>query len=280
MSIDTGSSAPIAAEVPETELPPVAEVKAEEPAKADPLGPKFVALSRKEREIREKSKALTTKEAELQKRLQDMEARSKSEKTLAEKFKENPLAALQEIGLTYDQLSEIVLNDGNPTMDMKLERRAKELESKTLSEIEQLKKQIAEKEEKEAQERYNQTINNFKMQIRNEVSGNEDKYELIKAHEAYDLVMEVMQEFYNTNETLMDLNQALEAVEAHLEDEARQILKLKKFQTSSTPKQPTEGKQAAPTLSNTLAADVPQNGRHNLSEEELFAEAARKIVFR
>lgn len=251
-----------------------------ESKKTDFLAPKFAALTRKEKAIRQYEAQVKAKEAELQKRLAEIEGKSKeiegSQKSFEEQFKANPLKALKERGITLEQLMEMQLNDENPTVDMKLERMKQELESKALSEVEQLKKMLKEKEEAEAQMKYEKAVEGYKNELANFVKANADTYELIVANNATDLMFEVAKEYYDSTGKTLEIEEVAKAVEAHLEEEAKKIFELKKFkQTSQKPE--ANSMKTAPTLSNTAAATVPQNGIKKLSNEESLREAAKLI---
>jgi len=257
------------------------EAKTEEASegKKDFLAPKFAALTRKQKEIRAYEQSVRAKEAELNKRLAELEGKSKDTegklKTFEQAFKENPLKALKERGITMEQLIEMQMNDENPTVDMKMKRLQEEIESKALSKIEELEKKLREKEEMEANQRYEQAVNGYKAEIGNFVKQNADTYELIAANGATDLMFEVAENFYQQNKTVPDIKEVADAVEAHLEEEAKKIFELKKFKQTSQPK--PQATKTAPTLSNTSAANVPSNGSRKLSAEESLREAAKLI---
>jgi hypothetical protein len=294
------AAAPEQAEQAVTPTPATPPEKVE-PAK-DQFSVKFAALSRKEKEVKQREAAIAKRMAEVEARAKEYEEKSKSERSLEQEIKENPLKFLREkYGYDFEQLAAMQLNDENPTYDMKLERRTKEIEEKALSRIEQLEKALKEKEEREVKEQYERSVSAYKAEIKAEVEANADAYELIQANDAYDLVFQVAEQHYNNTAEyeegtaeydeagnvvkpgiivkpgkILSTKEAAEAVEMHLEERAKEILKLKKFNKASTNKEPVK-KEAAPTLSNTLASEVPQNGRRPLSNEEELAEAAKLI---
>ena len=77
---------------------------------------KFAALSRKE-------KALRDRELELDKKYGNKE----KELPLERRIRANPLKALEELGLDYDKLTELALNDGRLTPDMQMKLMREEL---------------------------------------------------------------------------------------------------------------------------------------------------------
>lgn len=260
---------------------PGAEAAAEVKKPDDFLAPKFAALTRKEKQLREMEKSFKTREAEIEKRMKEIEERSKSasstSQSAAEALKANPLKFMRDNGLTLDQLVQMQLNDENPTMDMKFDRYKQELESKTTKEIEQLKQSLKEKEEKEAQARYDAAVENYKQEVQAFIGQNADTYELISANNAHNLVFEVAEQYFNDTQKVLDMKAAADAVEAHLYDEASKIMKLKKFQQTSQTPGAKPAAETAPTLSNTQASEVPKNGSQRLSDEESKREAAKLL---
>ena len=51
------------------------------------------------------------------------------------------------------------------------------------------------------------------------------QYELIQANEANDIIYDVIEEHYNETGRILDIEEAAEAVESYLEEEAEKLLK-------------------------------------------------------
>lgn len=255
------------------------EVPAAESKKDDFLAPKFAALTRKEKQVREQAKALKVRESEFETKMKELETKlaglQGAEATYKQKLKSNPLAALKDEGLTFEQLAEYQLNEGNPTVEMQMKRMREEIESKTLSEVESLKKMFADREEKAAQSAYDKAVTEYKSGIQAHIQASPDKYELIVANDATDLIFTVAEQYFEAHKRVPTLDEVSDAVEAHLEDEAKKIFELKRFKQTSNSK-PNVSK-TAPTLSNTDAATVPQKGGMKLTEEESKRQAAKLI---
>lgn len=257
--------------------------KAETP-KDDKFASKFAALSRKEKQVREQEKALNAErqrikamETEL-KRLQ--ERLSGEDTSLKARLKKEPLKVLEENELSFEQLSEMVLNDGNPTPQRMMEQLKAELQREYKTEVEQLREQLKAKEEREEKERYAQAVDGFKAELKQLIDTN-DEFELTRANQAYDLVFDVVEEYYNKTGKVLGHDEAARYVEQHLEEEANRILQLKKVQSKlQKPAQPppkVDAKPTSPTLSNTLSAEAPVNGERKLTREQAIAEAAKLI---
>ncbi len=266
-------------EVATPEAAPVVEVPKKED---DFLAPKFAALTRKEKAIRAQESAIRAREADLNKRMAELEARSNTEKqnvsTFETEFKKNPLKTMQKYGVTFDQLTEMQLNEQNPTTEMMIERLRAELDEKYSKELNGVKESLKEKEERQAAEAYQAAVESYKTEINQFIGQNPDAYELIVANGATDLMFETAEVYYQTTGKVPSLEEVAQAVESHLEEEANKIFKLKKFQTAK-PEASTAVKpaQTAPTLSNTLAAQVPKSGTKQLSDEQSKREAAKLL---
>jgi hypothetical protein len=257
-----------------------AEPEAAEKTKEDFLAPKFAALTRKEKQIKAYETQVKAKEAELTKRLAELEGKSTESEGKLKSFetglKDNALKMLKERGITLEQLIEMQMNDENPTVDMKLKRFQEEMEAKAMSRVEELEKKLRDKEENEAKSQYEKAVEGYKSELGNFVSQNAETYELIAANGATDLMFQVAEEYFQSTKKVPDIKEVADAVEAHLEAEARKIFELKKFKQASQKPQPSQQK-TAPTLSNTSAANVPSNGAKKLTNEESLREAAKLI---
>ncbi len=266
----------------------IAEKKAEElqepeAPKKDEFSSKFAALSRREKQLREKEYQIDQKLAMLEERLAKLdspkEEPKKPEIPLDLRLKKDPLNTLAELGLSYDKLTQLALNDGKLTPDMQLDLMRQEIDQKYSSEIENLRKELLERDKKSEEEKYNEVVTNFKYDLTNFVN-NSEKYELIRANDAVDVVFDVIEQHYNDTGRIMSKDEAADQVEAYLEEEVEKLLKLNKLKSKfGQPKpvnQPQESKAApkAPTLSNTHAAAVSKPSGTNLNREQSVAQAA------
>lgn len=271
--------------------PESTEIKTnEEPKLQDRFAPKFAALSRKEKAIREQEAAVKAEKAQIEKMRAEIEEQKKafeSERTgWKSKLKEKPFEALKDEGLTYEQLTEIALNDQNPTPEMQMRRMREEMKAEFQKELEAVKAQLADKEAKEkeseektAQEQYEAAVAQYRDQVKNVVDAN-DEFELIKTHDAYDLVVDVVKEYHANTGSILPALDAAKHVETYLEDEAKKILSAKKFQPKVQAAKPdsNEPKNKA-TLTNNNASELPVNGKKLLSREESIQEAAKLLRF-
>ncbi len=259
----------------------------EQPKQKDEFSSKFAALSRREKQIRERESQLDQKLAMLEEKLAKFEAPKqepqepkKPEIPIELRLKKDPLNTLAELGLSYDKLTQLVLNDGKLSPDMQMELMRQEIDQKYSSEIENLRKELLERDKKSEEEKYNEVVSNFKHDLTNFVN-NTDKYELIRANDAVDVVYDVIEQHYHDTRRVMSKEEAADQVEAYLEEEVEKLLKLNKLKSKFGQQKPVnpapqESKAApkAPTLSNTHSAAVSKPSGTNLNREQSVAQAA------
>lgn len=287
LNAEAAPAAEVAPEAPAAEAAPEApEVKPEEPKKEeDPFSKKFAALSKRERMLKQK-------EAQINKRMQELEARLKSvEAPKAEEVKkpnipierrlrENPLETLKELGLSYEKLTQLALNDGQVPVEDRLTLMKEELEAKHQAEIEAIRNELIERDKKSEEQKYKEVVENFMAELTDFVNTSPD-YELIRANDAVDVVYEVIEQHHSKTGKILSHKEAADHVESHLLQEAQKLLKLKKLgykepvpapekKASSQPVAPTLSNDASASLSNKVAVDVK-------SDEELKKIAASML---
>ena len=270
------------AEKAEAEGAESAPETAEAEPKNDEFASKFAALSRKE-------KALRQREAEMESRFKEMEDRLKAyeekenakepELPLDYKLKRNPLETLAELGLPYDKLTELALNDGKLTPDMQMEIMRRDLEDKYSKELESIRNDLLERDKKAEEQKYQETINSYVADLTKFVNASE-KYELIKANDAVDLVFDVVENHYNETGNILSNEEAANLVESELEEELKRVMEKagkKLGYGASEPKQSIKAPAQSPTLSNSQTTHVSTRGDRPLSEDESKAAAAQLI---
>ena len=278
------SSAPIEAlEESATENPYVeseAEPKQEENRD---FSRKFAALSRKEKAIRAREAEYEQKLASLEERLQAAEKPAEPvepEIPLERRLRANPLKALEEMGLSYDKLTELALNDGKLTSEMQMRLMREELENDYKSKFKDLENKMLEKEKLEEERKYDSVYNNFLQEIDSFVSDNKNEYEFINVNQANQVVYDVIEEHYNETGRILDLKDAADAVESFLGAEAEKLLNLNKVKNRlnsyNEPKQPQPPRQSQVTLSNAHSARAERAAKP-LSDEDSKAQIAQML---
>lgn len=249
------------------------EYGASESENYDNFDRKFAALSRKERDIRARESEL----ADLEERFQSME--EEPEIPLEQRLRSNPLKVLEELGLGYETLTDLALNDGKLTPDMQMQLIRDELEADYQSKFQDLEQRLEERDEREQDERYDSILSGFMEEIQNHVS-NDDNYELIQANDASDVVYEVMEEHYNQSGNILSIDEAAEAVESYLEEEAEKLLNLQKVRSrlGTNELEPRDDyRQSQITLSNAHAAQANERVGRMLSDDQSKREIAKML---
>lgn len=254
------------------------EVKAK--IEQDKFAAKFAALSRKEKQMRDRERIIATREAAIQAAEAEKTKYTQELESFKTRIRREPLKVMEEHGLTYQQLAEIMLNDGKPTKDMEMSEREQAIQAQ----IKALEDKLAAKEAAEEEARYQQTLQAFKTNIADFVN-NTPEYELVRANDAIELVYQVIEEHHASTGEILDTKRAADAVEEHLLEEAKRLIERPKIKgllqpaapapnaTKSEPAKPAVG---AKTLTN-AAASKPTPPARKLSDEESKAEAAKLI---
>jgi hypothetical protein len=230
---------------------------------------KFAALSRKE-------KALRDRELELDKKYGNKE----KELPLERRIRANPLKALEELGLDYDKLTELALNDGRLTPDMQMKLMREELENDYKDKFNSLEERLNTKEKMEEEAKYDAVKQGFVGEINSFISENKSDFEYVAHNDATDVVYDVIEEHYNETGRILDIKEAVEAVESYLEEEAEKLLNLGKVKnrlTSMRDEYEQPQRQSQTTLSNAHSAQANERVARKLSDEESKSAMAKML---
>ena len=230
---------------------------------------KFAALSRKE-------KALRDRELELDKKYGNKE----KELPLERRIRANPLKALEELGLDYDKLTELALNDGRLTPDMQMKLMREELENDYKDKFNSLEERLNAKEKMEEEAKYDAVKQGFVGEINSFINENKSDFEYVAHNDATDVVYDVIEEHYNETGRILDIKEAVEAVESYLEEEAEKLLNLGKVKnrlTSMRDEYEQPRRQSQTTLSNAHSAQANERVARKLSDEESKSAMAKML---
>ena len=245
------------------------EFKDLEPSQDSEFDRKFAALSRKE-------KALRDRELELDKKYGNKE----KELPLERRIRANPLKALEELGLDYDKLTELALNDGRLTPDMQMKLMREELENDYKDKFNSLEERLNAKEKMEEEAKYDAVKQGFVGEINSFINENKSDFEYVAHNDATDVVYDVIEEHYNETGRILDIKEAVEAVESYLEEEAEKLLNLGKVKnrlTSMRDEYEQPQRQSQTTLSNAHSAQGNERVVRKLSEEESKSAMAKML---
>ena len=230
---------------------------------------KFAALSRKEKALRERELELERKYGSKEKEL-----------PLERRIRSNPLKALEELGLDYDKLTELALNDGRLTPDMQIKLMREELENDYKEKFNSLEERLNAKEKMEEEAKYDAVKQGFVGEIESFINENKNDFEYVAHNEATDVVYDVIEEHYNETGRILDIKEAVQAVESYLEEEAEKLLNLGKVKNrlnSIRDEYEQPQRQSQVTLSNAHSAQANERVAKKLSDEESKREMARML---
>lgn len=263
---DLAKATPTQSEQPVTTEATESTIEATAP-KEEALSPKFAALARKEKALRAQAQAIKARE----------EAFKASEATYSQKYvdkeklKSNPMEVLSELGLSYDDLTNLVLNS-NSTQSPEISELKKELQA---LKDEQL--QIKTGAQKSQEAAYEQALTQIRNEAKLLVDSNE-AYETIKETNNYEAVVELIKETFDSEGTLLTVEDAATQVEEYLMENALKMAQLRKIKAKlNPPAKPEEEKQQAPQKQQpqmkTLTSAVSAQTTRGHSEKERIARA-------
>jgi hypothetical protein len=138
------------------------------------------------------------------------------------------LAALEDAGLSYKELTDFILNNNT----VSTESQIKALQDK-ISEVENARQRDHQEREehskRQAAEREVQVIAEFKNEISNFISSKKDDYELTNLYESSDLVYDTVEAYFEKTSKVLSIPEACELVEKYLEKQVEKSLQTKKL---------------------------------------------------
>lgn len=255
--------------------------------KADRVAEKFAKLSQQEKALQVKHQEIKAQEAKIEAYNQAIAA-----------AKTNPLALLEQHGLTLEQALDLIINGDSTPEPSPEDLKWKRMEE-TAAKVEAYEKQQAELAEKAEQDKLQAENEQAKAQIMsnldNFIKENSDNYELITASQAIDTVWTVIERTWmeSNGERRLSFEEAANAVEDHLYAEAQLILERAKntkklgSMLSSTAIPATQAQQiqssqpskiVSPTLTNTSATITPEPSKGHLSKAESLAQLKKALA--
>lgn len=276
----TQAATPPTQEAPKTETPPVVATP-EAPKKEDLYSQRAQILLNKEKKAyraKEEAKALRAAidndRAELSKR----EARMQE----FEKIKaDNPMKALEFLGLSYNDLTQYFLNNGNPTPEIQVQGVRKEIEDLRKAQEERDRLQV-EQAKAQAERDSAEVIQAFQGEINSFVTERSDEYEFINVYGLQNRVYNKIQEFFNETQKVLSIKEGADLVEEEVLGELKKAQATKKYKQLTSPPPPSDKKvdnsfqSKAHTQPRTLSNNMTSNVASTLpakTEQERMARA-------
>lgn len=201
------------------------------------LSPQYAMLAKREKAIRSETQRLKAERAEFEAQKVSKSSDFMPKAKLAEQLRSDSLGFFNELGLTTDEVANLLLNQ-RPE-DAAYRRLQAELQA-TREETNKISKQFEERE----QEQYTQAVNQIRAEVKTMVAQDEN-FETIRAMQMEDAVVELIEETFKTDGILLGAEEAAKEVEDHLVEEAMKFTQLNKIKQRMMP---TEEIPGAPKL--------------------------------
>lgn len=277
-SIATTTEEVLAAAVAPDETVVEQTTATEEPAPTK-VDPKFSALARKEAQLYREREELKAQKAALEQAHRQVVAFEEARQVA----RRDPLAALEALGITYDALTEHVLNGGKPTPNAEVAAVREEL-AQLRAEQEAARARAEELASARLAEENQAVIEEARQAAVAFTEANVDRYELTAANNGASLVPQVREQHFARTGKLLTIEQAADLVEKHFEGVADRIAKARKFQTkiAPPPRAPPATPAATPpaaqrTLSNALTASASTAPAKARSETDRIRAALARL---
>lgn len=193
--------------------------------------PRFEALSKKEKWLLQQKKLLDDEKKQLEERFKPLERY----KEVDELLQKDKLAALNKLGISYDEHTNLMLNQTPQTPEQIAEVRAKQLVEER---VQQLEKQLEEQKQRDRKVSYDAALLQLKNQAIQFVNKNED-FPIVKTAELFDDVIDLVEHAYNNGieglenyekpGSVMPIEQAVKLVEEYNEEKLLAWAKLPKY---------------------------------------------------
>lgn len=240
-------------------------VKEETDPKEVTLSPQLTALARKQQKLQQEIQAQRDKEAAFTAKEADYIPKSQ----IKAKMETNAVQTLQELGFTYEEVTNLILSQQSGA-----DPHAQELKA-LKDEVQSIKSTS----EQNVSKQYEATINQYKVEVKKLTQDNPE-FKAINKKNAHEAVVKHIEDTFNEDGEILTVEQASKDIEDYLRDEAKEwssILEEKK--------EPVEEKKlpAPKTGLRTLTqqvASIPPERTHNqsqyLSMKERIAQAVAK----
>jgi hypothetical protein len=234
---------------------------------------RFAVLAKKERALRAQQESLKAQMAEIQRKAAEVEAFEKSKLTA----KQNPLEVLKNLGLSYDELTQFVINGEKATPELAVRAVKDELEAFKAEQAE-ARRRAEEAEKVRLEQERSAVLDRFRQEVAQYVTDNREKYELLNLYGQEGLVSEVIQQHFEQTQRIMSNEEAADRAEKYLEELVQKAQATKKFGSKAVPQPQGEvapaNVSAQPrTLTNEMSASTPSLVNSPQTEAERFKRA-------
>lgn len=260
--------------------------KAEPKASDDRVSSKLHTLVKREKLALNREQAARAKEAEVEAKIQALVERERKVTEFETLKATNPKKAYELLGLSYQDLTAIELNDGNVPPEVQI-KKVEEKFDRFVTEQEEKSRRDADEAKSAAAAQEQQVTQEFRGEIGRFVDANPKDYELIRFEGQQELIYDVIDAHYERTidpktgvGKIMSIKESADKVEAHLEKKYNEALALEKLkpkvlpanQTQPAKPQPTTS-QKPTTMTNRMSATPTKPRTSVLTDEERIQKA-------
>lgn len=233
-----------------------------EPPKSDE---RMEALAKKEQMLVRQAQAMKAENAKIREELEQYKAQTAS-KMSTEEYNRRLLTDPTSLGLTYDQLGQLYLAQGDPA-----QTQMRQFQNK-IAELEQKIAQSGTAQEQATKAAYDQALKQISIEAQALVAEG-DAYEVVRSTNSVDAVVELIEATYKEEGVLMSVEAAAKEVEDYLIEQALATAKLAKIQAKIMPPAAEPVKSAPSQKQNTLTNGLQQASSGPLSAKDRRARA-------
>lgn len=215
--------------------PTTTEAEVTAPKPIDPeTAKRFAQLARESKALQAKREqqeaAFKQKEAEIAAReakALELESRYKSGYISQEQLKQNALQALADAGVSYDELTQQILNQQptDPRLMSQIQRQ-----EETIRKLEEKLNQVDSRHEETQKQAYQNAVKQIRGDAQDLIEKDSGTFELIKATDSIDDVVEYIELQYQKTGRVISVQQAAEKVEEYLTNQIEKYASTKKIQ--------------------------------------------------
>lgn len=196
-----------------------------EPEDTQQVSPQVAALAKEKRAFQIKEKELTDRERALDEREKALGAKGQGRAELEKKVQAGQaLSVLEDLGITYDQLTNELLGRQN----------APDLTAFEESILKKIEERFANRDTAQEEAVFKQMRKNV------ERLSSSDDYPFVKAEQAQEKVLELIKRAWHENEEVIDEEEAIGLIEAELKEKAKSYARLLEAKIIKEPEQTTQ----------------------------------------
>ena len=181
-------------------------------------------------------------------------------------MKQNAFQVLSELGLTYDDITNQAIAQQSP--EWQAFAQMKQEMQEELQKVREEQANTRKSYEQQQAQAYQQALGQIRNEARDLVKS-DPSYEAIRATGSVNDIVQLIERTFNEEGTLMTVEQAAQAVEDYLTEEATKLSKIEKIQkrlnaqtqSPNNSKQQQVATQQMKTLTNSMGANKPLSAR-------------------